>query len=83
MSDVMSISAYDELAELMTTNPNLEAIMAFQLSAQAQQRLSELLTANRSRRLSDSEVWELDEYVRVEHLVRKAKILAYEKLNAQ
>ncbi|MCD4684683.1 MAG: hypothetical protein K8S97_01940 [Anaerolineae bacterium] len=79
--DVVEISAYDEFVEFITSSPSLEQIAQFRLSANAEARISELLTANRTRRLTDAEEAELDEVVRLEHMVRKAKIRAVEKLD--
>lgn len=68
--DVIEINAYDE---------TLDQIANFRLSEAAEQRISDLLDANRNRRLTDAEDAELNEYLRLEHMVRKAKIRAYEK----
>ena len=46
----------------------------------AQARVSELLSANRERRLTDAEVNELDDYERLEHMIRRAKMRAFERL---
>ena len=77
------ITAYDEFVEFITSLPTLEQIANFTLSASAQARVNELLDANRNRRLTYTEEAELDEYVRLEHIVRKAKLRAYEKLDQQ
>jgi hypothetical protein len=79
--EVVKLTAYDEFVEFITSSPTLEEIATFRLSEVAEARISELLTANRNRRLTDDEQAELDEYLRLEHMVRKAKIRAYEKLD--
>lgn len=78
---VVEIDAYDEFVEFITSGPTLEQIATFRLSPAADQRISVLLTANRQRRLTDAEEAELGEYLRLEHIVRKAKIRAWEKLD--
>ena len=78
---VVDINAYDEFVEFITSSPTLEQIADFRLSEAAEARIGELLDANRNRRLTDAEENELNEYLRLEHMVRKAKIRAYEKLN--
>lgn len=78
---VVEINAYDEFVEFITSSPTLEQIAGFRLSTPAEQRIRDLLDANRTRRLTDDEVAELDEYLRLEHMVRKAKIRAWEKLD--
>lgn len=79
--EVTKVSAYDEFVEFITSSPTLEQIAKFRLSDETETRISELLVANRNRRLTDIEAAELDEYLRLEHIVRKAKIRAYEKLD--
>ena len=74
------VSAYDEFAEFIATPPMLEAVAHFRLSDELEARVSELLTANRTRALTAEEQSELDEYVRVEHLMRMVKIRALAKL---
>jgi hypothetical protein len=80
---VKQISAYDEFVDFMTSLPTLEEIANYTISPTAQARVNELLAANRNRRLTDAEVTELDEYERLEHSIRRAKIRAFEKLNEQ
>lgn len=78
---ITNISAYDEFVEFITSSPTLKQITEFRLSEATEQHISELLTANRTRRLTDTENAELDEFLRVEHLMRKAKLRAIEKLD--
>ncbi|MBA3874889.1 MAG: hypothetical protein H0X30_37660 [Anaerolineae bacterium] len=51
------------------------------LSAATEERISTLLKANREETITPEERVELDEYVRLERLMRKAKIRAIEKLD--
>jgi hypothetical protein len=76
-------SAYDDFVEFITSLPPLEDIAHYSMSPTTQARISELLSANRNRRLTDAEVAELDEYERLEHMIRRAKIHAFEKLSQQ
>jgi hypothetical protein len=78
---VVDINAYDEFVEFITSAPTLEQMANFRLSAVAEQRIRDLLDANQARRLTDAEEAELGEYLRLEHMVRKAKLRAYEKLD--
>jgi hypothetical protein len=77
------MSAYDEFVDFITTLPALDAIINYSISPTAQTRVNELLTANRNRRLTDAEVAELDDYERLEHMIRRAKIHAMQKLKQQ
>ena len=78
---IRNVSAYDEFVEFITSSPTLQQIAEFRFSENTQSLISNLLEANRNGNLADSDEVELDEYLRVEHLVRKAKIRAYEKLD--
>ena len=53
------------------------------MSPAAQLRVNELLTANKNRRLTDAEAAELDDYERLEYMIRRAKIRALEKQEQQ
>jgi hypothetical protein len=70
----------EDFIEFITSSPSLEQIVDFTLSEPAQARVSELLDANRNRRLTDEETAELDEFQRIDHMVRRAKIRALQKL---
>jgi hypothetical protein len=74
---------YDEFVEFITSSPSLEAIAEFRLSEAAEQRISDLLRREREEHLSTLEAEELNEALRIEHIMRMAKIRAFEKLDAQ
>lgn len=78
---VVHISAYDEFAEFITSSPTLQEIIAFRLLPETEDRLNALLDRNRNQTLTSEERAELDEAVRVEHLMRMVKIRAYAKLD--
>jgi len=80
---IAQLKAYDEFVEFMTSTPTLEAISQFRLSDESEARIHALLDANESRKLTPEEEAELDEYLRLEHIMRKAKIRAFEKLSQQ
>lgn len=75
--------AYDEFIDFITSLPALEEIVNYTMSPATQARVNELLSTNKSRRLTDSEAAELDDYERLEHMIRRAKIRALEKLEQQ
>jgi hypothetical protein len=77
---IANVRSYDEFVEFITSLPTLEQIAQFRLSATTEQQISDLLHANQTRQLTAEEQTELDEYLRVEHLMRKVKIRAFEKL---
>jgi hypothetical protein len=80
---IANLAAYDEFVEFITSSPTLEQIADFRLSAEVEDRISDLLEMNRNAHLSPEESVELDEYMRLEHIMRKAKIRAFEKLDQQ
>jgi hypothetical protein len=57
------------------------AIMAFRPSESTQQRIRQLLAANKVGQLSADEVAELDEFEQVEHFVRMLKLHTQELLS--
>ena len=77
---IRQAGAYEEFVEFITSSPTLEEIAEFRLSDEVEARISSLLEANRSGHLTPDEEAELDDYLRLEHIMRKAKIRAVEKL---
>ena len=80
---IAQLKAYDEFVEFITTSPTLQQMSEFRLSEESEAHISALLDANRNRKLTSEEEAELDEYLRLEHIMRKAKIRAFEKLSQQ
>ena len=78
---VININAYDEFVDFIMSSPTLEQLTEFRLSETTQQRISELLEINRESRLTAEQEAELDEYLRLEHLMSKLKLRAFEKLD--
>jgi hypothetical protein len=78
---IKQVSAYDEFVEFITALPALEEIVNYTTSPTAKARVNDLLAANRNRRLTDAELAELDDYERLEHMIRRAKLRALEKLH--
>ena len=77
---IKQVSAYDEFVDFITALPAFEEIVNYTMSPTAQARVNDLLAANRNRRLTDAELEELDDYERLEHMIRRAKLRALEKL---
>ena len=81
MTDVVYTSPEIEFADFMTSSPTLEEIAAYRLSDDSEARVGFLLEASRNGTLSESERAALDEYARLEHIMRMIKYRALEKLN--
>lgn len=64
---------YEDLLDILADSASAERIFAFQLSAEKQLRLEDLLQKNRDGRLTESERGELDEFERIEHFARLLK----------
>jgi hypothetical protein len=80
---VIHSSPYQEIVDFMAARPTLEAMASFRFSEVIELRINELLAANQQRRLTDAEAAELDEFDRLEHMMRMIKLTAMEKLAAQ
>lgn len=73
MSTVDYPFVYDDLVGLLARTAPADDLMAFQLSAEKQQRLDDLLERNRSGVLTPAESAELDTFEQMEHVVRLLK----------
>jgi hypothetical protein len=80
---VLTRQVHSEFADFLTSNPSLEEIAAFQLSDEAEARISHLLELNRTGQINRDEQQELDDYLHLEHLMRLTKIRAIAKLKQQ
>ncbi len=71
---------YQEFIDFITSEPGLQAMADYRLSERNEARLSLLLEKNKVGTLSSEEQSELDDYLRLEHIMRMMKYCAYEKL---
>ena len=78
---IAHLKAYDEFVDFITSEPSLQAVSEYRLSDETEAHISALLEANREGTLMPDEISDLDEYLRLEHIARKAKIRAIEKLD--
>ena len=78
---IAHLPAYEDFVEFITSAPTLKQVSELHLSDATEARISTLLTANREGTITPEEIIELDEYVRLERIMRKAKIRAIEKLD--
>lgn len=65
----LSNEVYRYILKFLATTPSAEAILDFRLTAEMQDRASELLERNRAEQLTPTETMELDEYVYINDLV--------------
>ena len=64
---------YDDLLDLLAQAADVDRLLAFQLPADKQSRLEELLQKSKDSLLTAEEGGELDEYERLEHIGRMLK----------
>ena len=64
-SDSLPRPLYREITDFLAGNPTTQQIMAFKVSAVAQERLENLLNKNREEALSPGERAELDTYLQL------------------
>jgi hypothetical protein len=78
---IAHLPAYDEFVEFIASTPTVEQVSQLHLSAATEKRISALLKVKSEETITAEERIELDEYLRLEWLMRKAKIRAIEKLS--
>jgi len=72
--------AYDEILDFLAAGTTAESIAGFRPSPQAQSRVSELIAQRNEGTLSPTDEEELEEYLRLEHLMVMAKARAHLRL---
>ena len=75
MSASQNYQAYREIVDFIASS-NPAKVLAFKPSDEARQRVSDLIEREKSEGLSEQETSELDYYMKLEHLMRMAKIKA-------
>lgn len=70
----------DEIAEFFMSRPTAEEIADFQVSDEGQKRASELLERNRQNLLTPDERAEMEEFMRLDHVMTVVKLKARLKL---
>lgn len=70
----------DEVSDFLISSPSIEALMAYQFPQHVDDRLHELLDKNSEEGLTSDERTELDEILRLDHLMTVVKLKARLKL---
>ncbi len=73
------MNAYDEIIEFIAA-ASPQAVSGFQSSAKTRERVAVLLEKNNAGKLTESEILELDDYMKLEHIMRLAKARARQLL---
>ena len=74
--------AYDEILDFLAAGTTAETIAAFRPSAEAQARVQEIVLRRGDGAMTSAEEEELEEYLRLEHLMIMAKARAHLRLQA-
>ncbi len=72
--------AYDEVVDFIAAETTPGKLLAFRPSAQAKARVDDLIAREKITGLSPEEASELDHYLRLEHIMRLAKVRARGRL---
>lgn len=67
---------FEEMIDFLVSGPTPEQIVAYKVSARAQERLADLLDKNREEGLSEVEKAELDAYEEVDYVMSSLKARA-------
>lgn len=78
---ITDASGYTEILDFLLESPTPEQIIEFRPSEALQERMSALLEANRNGIMTPEERAELDEFMKIEHLMRMLKARAHLKLS--
>ena len=68
--------AYDEIVEFIAAGSTPESLLRFQPSDESRERVHELISKEKNEGLLPEEESELDDYLKLEHLMRMAKARA-------
>ena|SRR5437870_9251564 len=72
----LRFSVFEEMIDFLAAGPTPDQIVAYKISARAQERLAELLDKNREEGLSEVENAELDAYEQVDYVMSSLKARA-------
>ena len=76
----MASPAYFEIIDFIAAGTTPNAIAEYRPSAEAQQRVADLIELEKDARLSVEEKAELDHFMELEHILRMAKAKARQML---
>lgn len=64
---------YRHVMEFLASNPSPQAILDFELTPAMRERVTTLLQKDRADQISEAEIAELDEYVRIDNILSTLK----------
>jgi hypothetical protein len=75
------MKAYEEVVEFIASGPSAEALAKFQASDEAKERVAFLIRKEKTDGLTPEEKLELDNFMRLEHLMILVKARARKNLS--
>ncbi|HEY3899102.1 MAG TPA: hypothetical protein VGM54_10840 [Chthoniobacter sp.] len=75
--------AYDELVDFIAAGSTPSSLLQFQPSQETRERVLELVRKEKTTGLLPEETVELDDYLKLEHLMRMAKARARQQLDGE
>jgi hypothetical protein len=78
---MLATTAVDEIVNFIA-GENPERVLAFKASDATKKRVFDLIEKSKTGKLREQEQAELDHYLTLEHLMRLAKIKAYQLLHS-
>ncbi len=76
---MIATTAFDEIVNFIASE-NPKRVLDFKASEATRQRVFSLIEKSKTNKLDEKEQAELDHYLTLEHLMRLAKIRAYQML---
>ena len=70
------LRAYEQIVDFLAQGTTAETVAAFEASAEAKQRVAELILKEKLDGLTLEEAIELNHFVEIEHLMRLVKVRA-------
>lgn len=74
---------YDEIIEFIATGTTPQSVIDFKISADAKERLDDLVYAHHTGELTPDQQKELDYFLMLEHIMTLAKAKAYTHLRIE
>jgi hypothetical protein len=71
-----TVRAYEEIVEFIAAGTTPHSVISFHPSAEAKERVGELISREKADSLSQDEKSELNHYMQLEHLMRLVKTRA-------
>ena len=75
------MKVYEEVIEFIAAETNPKALVTFQPSNEAKERIANLIHLEKTVGISPDEKSELDHYMQLEHLMRLAKVRAHQYIS--